>query len=445
MLTEQEQSFDEILQGVAASIDISPSKYKQAVDRYTAVGNWLEDGNYPNSAIPDVYPQGSFRFGTVVRPLKDDKEADYDIDLVCQIPILKNDAKVLKNMVGSRLKEKADYERMLDKEGRRCWTLEYAEDSDGVGFHMDILPSVPMDDNGRQVLKGRVPNADYYQHAIEITDLDKKTGKYSWLDGGSNPEGYARWFDDRKTCYPDYMGLSFRQKQAIYESTRDKNGRLIFASIDQVPESLVRTPLQQAIQILKHIRDIHFKNNPDSKPISMIITTLSARFYNNERNIFATLTNIIQQLSDFAQYIGPVFKFSENVRESQAMVNSWQRYVPIIDKPIYKLDGKWYVPNPVNPIENFADRWDDKKAQAFFEWLGKLRRDFDSALQQKDLNRLANILRPILGDKVVINAFSKYGEKTRTNREKGVLKISTSSGILGLTGEQSVRGHQFYD
>jgi hypothetical protein len=444
MLTEQEQSFDEFLQDIAESLDISPSKYKQAVDHYTAVGNWLDDGNYPRGAMPDIYPQGSFRLGTVIRPLKDDKEADYDIDLVCQIPIPKNDAKVLKQMVGDRLKEDADYEDMLDKEGRRCWTLEYAEDNDGIGFHMDILPSVPMDDNGRQILKERVPNADYYQHAIEITDLDKKTGKYSWLDGGSNPKGYAKWFDDRKICYPDYRDLSFRQKQAIYENTRDKKNRLIFASVNDVPEPLVRTPLQRAIQILKRYRDLYFKNNSDIKPISMIITTLGARFYNNEKDVFTTLNNIIRKINDFAQYIGPVFKFSENVRESQAMISSWQSYIPIIDKPIYKLNGKWYVPNPVNPAENFADRWDDKKAHAFFEWLGKLRRDFDLALQQKGLDKIANVLRPILGDRVVTNAFIKSAERKRAGLNNKAIKTTILTGILSTKGNTDNIKHTFH-
>ena len=71
-----------ILQDIAEELDIPPSKYQQAVERYTSVGKWLEGGHYPGSTgTPAIYPQGSFRLGTVVRPIRDGVETDYDIDL----------------------------------------------------------------------------------------------------------------------------------------------------------------------------------------------------------------------------------------------------------------------------------------------------------------------------------------------------------------------------
>jgi hypothetical protein len=36
----------------------------------------------------------------------------------------------------------------------------------------------------------------------------------------------------------------------------------------------VKTPLQQAVQILKRHRDMMFADDPEHKPISVIITTL---------------------------------------------------------------------------------------------------------------------------------------------------------------------------
>jgi hypothetical protein len=443
MLTEKEQQFNEILQDIATSLDISPSKYKLAIDHYEAVKKHLEGGIYPN---PDIYRQGSFRLGTVVRPFKEDKEAEYDFDLVCQIPIAKENttARKLKHMVGDSLKKDTVYEGMLDDEGRRCWTLGYAEDNDGIGFHMDILPSVPMNDIGLRVLKERVPNTEYYKYAIEITNLDKKNQIYSWLDGGSNPEGFAQWFDNIKKIHtPNYLDLSSRQKQAIFESTLDIKGRRIFEKVDDT-ELLVRTPLQQAIQILKHHRDVYFKNDSDNKPISMIITTLCARFYDREQDVFTALINIIQRVNDFAQYIEPSFKFSENVRESQAMIDSLQSYNPVIDKPIYKLNGKWWIPNPVNPAENFADRWDNEIAKAFFEWLGKLKQNFDLALQQKGLDKIANVLRIIFDKKVVTNAFIKGAERKRLGLDSKTIKTTTITGILSTKGNANNIKHTFH-
>lgn len=95
---------DTILREIAEELDIPPTKYKEAVDRYTAVGKWLEAGAYPGvHGIPHVYPQGSFRLGTVVRPIRHGLECEYDIDLVCQLnAIAGTTSAAIKHMVGQR-------------------------------------------------------------------------------------------------------------------------------------------------------------------------------------------------------------------------------------------------------------------------------------------------------------------------------------------------------
>lgn len=425
-LTEVESQFDEILEDVASSLDISPSKYRRAVDRYTAVGNHLEKGSYPEvTDLPDIYPQGSFRLGTVVRPLKDGEESDYDIDMVCQMPIAKEDttAKSLKLMVGDRLEEDPNYKRMLDEEGQRCWTLEYAEE-DNIGFHIDILPSISTDDESLLLLNERNVIDRYFKYAIDLTERDKKTRIYSWKDGGSNPEGYAKWFDDIKTCYPNYRGLSLRQRQTIFESTRDKNNKQIFASVDDVPEPLVRTPLQRAIQVLKRHRDFHFKDNPDDKPISMIITTLATLAYGNEKELYSALISIIRKLTDYK-------RLSEITHETSGLIQ--------------RIDDQWFIPNPVNPTENFADRWDSEKANAFFQWLTKVKRDFDFVLQQKGgFIEISKILSPIFGQGVIKNAFVKNAKRKRAAIDNRVIKTSAKTGILSVAGAISNPRHNFH-
>lgn len=144
------KQYNQFLEQVAADLDISPSKYQQAVERYNSVGKWLEDGDYPGlSGQLKIYVQGSFRLGTVVHPLVEGKDADYGIDLVCELPTSKpeTDPETIRSLIGDRLKENATYTRLLDKEGRRCWTLNYAE-QDNIGFHLDVLPAIP-DENYR--------------------------------------------------------------------------------------------------------------------------------------------------------------------------------------------------------------------------------------------------------------------------------------------------------
>ena len=144
-MTTDIRKYSEFLEQVASEIDIPPGKYQDAVNRYQGVGRWLEEGNYQDcTGEISIYPQGSFRLGTVVRPIRDGIEACYDIDLVCEMPLHKDRTtpQAVKSMVGDRLREHGTYKKLLDPEGRRCWTLEYAEE-DGVGFHLDVLPAVP--------------------------------------------------------------------------------------------------------------------------------------------------------------------------------------------------------------------------------------------------------------------------------------------------------------
>ena len=351
--------YSRFLENVAEDLDIPPGKYQDAVDRYQAVGGWLEEAQYPECTdLPSIYPQGSFRLGTVVRPLRDGIEADYDIDLVCELPIAKQwtDACSVKTMVGDRLRQHHRYRRLLDREGKRCWTLKYAE-QDGIGFHLDVLPSVP-DPRGP------------LDTSIAITN--RQGGVYDW--SASNPRGYGKWFDARNRAA--FEMVLMEQKRAIQARTS-----MIYASVDDVPDQLVRTTLQRSIQIMKRHRDVMFNNagNNGYAPISIIITTLAAELYLGERDLYSALTSIVSKLNDFAGLVD----------------NQWfAMRDAALANPIRRThDGKWYIANPVNPEENFADRWHEQnhaRARAFFQWTGALKEDFVDVL---GASRVATVRR----------------------------------------------------
>ena len=338
-----------ILESVIQDLDIPPSKYKVAVERYEAVGRWLEaEGSQLLNFRPQIYPQGSFRLGTVIRPLRDGKDADYDIDLVCELGIQKQTVSPqnLKHMVGERLKASETYKRMLDLEGRRCWTLEYAE-TDGVGFHLDVLPSIPEDTPGLTMLLEAGAADQFANQAIAITERVNPS-EYVWVEGGSNPRGYGLWFDSLNAAA--WVRVAPDQKRILAESHQ-----LIYASVDAVPDALVRSPLQRVIQILKRHRDMRFAGHmwEKEKPISMIITTLAALAYDGQMDIETALTGILDRIEGYAT-----------------------------SQLIQLRDGQWVIPNPVNPNENFANRWNDpgsNRAAAFFDWLAWVRQDLSIA------------------------------------------------------------------
>lgn len=362
-----ERQYAEFLTQYAEELDIPPNKYQEAVQRYESVGTWLSCDDYEGSEgkEPIVYPQGSFRLGTVTRPIRNSDEGDYDIDLVCEFQIHKpkTTPDYIKNLAGDRLKSHSTYEGMLEEEGRRCWTLNYAE-QDGIGFHLDVLPSV-------------LENDTYGDTSIAITHKDDVG--YSWTS--SNPNGYANWFEERNRGA--YLIVESVQKSSIaarYSS--------IYTSIDSVPNQLVKTPLQRAIQIMKRHRDLRFDNTDSSKyrPISMIITTLAAHLYNGEPDVYTALKNIIERLNAHAVLL-----------KGQGILDESLSRQKLIQRD---RDGIWYIANPANPAENFADRWHENnnaRAISFFTWVDQLQEDLVKILNSYDRKGVRATLVTSLG------------------------------------------------
>ncbi len=346
---------------LAESLDISDTRHAETEERYKAVGQWLgKDGSVLSSYYPLIYPQGSFNLGTVVKPF-DDRE-EYDIDLVCELDISKElvSQQQLKEMIGDRLKENVDYSRMLDKEGRRCWTLNY---SDGAQFHMDILPAVPEDVEFKKLLVSRGIPPALADNAISITDVT--TTCYDKLDNDwprSNPKGFAVWFRNRMKVRFDAL------RKSMSESIRA-------STIEEVPEYRVKTPLQMAVQILKRHRDITFVKDCNDKPVSIIITTLAAHAYNNEADIVDSLLNLLENMPNYIE-----------VR-----------------------DGISWVSNPVNPMENFADKWQEhpQREIKFKSWLRQVSEDLLRALNEGDLQKVQEKFKARFGARAVNEALAK--------------------------------------
>ena len=429
MLTQAQADINSILAHIAESLDISPTDYDRAVRSYGAVGTCLENGYdkgfYPKSAAPPaIYPQGSINLGTVVRPIRKGKEAaEFDVDLVCEIQTQPSNAstpRVIKHQAGDCLKDNGTYADKIDREGRRCWTLNYAE-SDGIGFHLDVLPCVPCPQEDHPVYPG----------AVSITHRYDGEDAYEWKPG--NPKGYGAWFRDRNVTFAKYAD---EQRQRILAELHiTPAGLLKYASIDQVPDQLVRTPLQRAIQLMKRHRDMRFSaNEANHKPISIIITTLAAYLYAGEEDVFSALSNIVEQLD----------MHSELLRSHFLPINEKTVSLKLITR---KANGEWVIPNPVNDGENFADRWHedhDARARAFFQWVRWLSEDIRNVPIGKGLSAVSSYLEPLFGERATKDAAGRWGDSLRIEREGGRLKMTSGTGILGAAGSITTKAHNFH-
>ncbi len=75
LLTESgEAQLDDLLRRICEELQLPPGRYDQAVARYEAVSGWLEsDGSALRALSPLMYPQGSMRIGTTVKPIGRDE------------------------------------------------------------------------------------------------------------------------------------------------------------------------------------------------------------------------------------------------------------------------------------------------------------------------------------------------------------------------------------
>lgn len=328
---------DKFIRALVDELEVPEEHYAQAERSYNSFGEWT---HRENSTVrkhwPEVYVQGSFRLGTAIRPISD--QGEYDIDLVCVLvglgkpELSQQDLKSLLETEVQSYKHAKSIKKPV-KEGRRCWTLEYA---DGAQFHMDILPALPNAEGQRILLEKRGLDASFAETAIAITDRDQI--EYEVITDEwprSNPKGYSEWFKSR-------MAETFERIRKELAEAETRKG--VKASVEDIPEYRVRTSLQQAVMILKRHRDDMFEENPDVKPISIIITTLAAHAYSGETEVGDALLGILERMDRYIAYDG-------------------QQHI---------------IANPTDTTENFADRWKDHpdRREAFFTWLEQARSDF---------------------------------------------------------------------
>ncbi len=282
MLSEVQHPFGEFLRHTAIALDISPELRRKAIAEYEDVGKWLDADDSPlRPYLPRIYPQGSFRLGTVIRPLTDE---DYcDIDLVCWLQIRKEHItqRELKALVGDRLKAHPTYRRIIE-ECRTCWTLKFDDD-----FRMDVLPCIPD--------TTRLPDG------ILITDKEL----FRWLP--SNPIAFAEWFKER---------MRVERERLLILANK--------ANVENVPDWDMKTPLQRAVQLCKRHRDLRCEfEDEDLKPSSIIITTLAAKAYENESDLLDAMEKIVRTMRDHIQVRDGIYWVENPVNRIENFAGGW--------------------------------------------------------------------------------------------------------------------------
>lgn len=372
------EEIDKMYNQVADELSISDSVYESSKASYEELAKYLSKNiGYK----VNIYPQGSMALGTTIKTIT--KNDDYDLDVVCEVEGDFDDPEKLKNLIGDALKNSERYIKMLDDEGKRCWTLNYSSKN----FHLDILPAT---------------SASLESTRIIITNKDENTSEYSFKS--SDPKAYANWF----------LSKQENEKKELIKRFYNSN----VDSIEPLKDYKFHTKLQKATQLLKRHRDIKYRDVSEkerkNKPISIIITTILAELYSEDISLYELIE-----------------RFANNVKK---IIN--------VD-----CNGNYVISNPINKEENFADKWIEypERKDAFFKWIKQVEFDLitNNFLIEEDKINQANYLKSIFGDTIVSNVYSSQA----INYKNSLNKYINHANVANITTEKTdtqIKGHTFY-
>lgn len=292
---------DDLLHRICVDLQLSPTDYKLAVDHYKAIGEYLHAKDSPIAKYdPDIYPQGSLRIGTTVKPRG---QQEYDLDLVCEMKGLKpencTDPISLLNDIERWLKANGIYKDKVERMNR-CVRVNYEHK-----FHLDILPACP----------------DWGSGYWCVVVPDRKAD--GWKP--SNPKGYAEWFE---------------------KIARSSEFEVYFKTIEPVPHQEMlelKPPLKRAVQLIKRDRDIEL--GYDSKAaISIVLTTLSAQNYFGQESVNETLMGILEGIVASFPKDGSILKVENPMNKEERFSERWED-----DPKLYNEFKEW--------ITEFRNDW----------------------------------------------------------------------------------------
>jgi hypothetical protein len=376
----------EVLEMVCESLELSPSQFASAKQRYEGVGACLAGSDDPVLQTIAIYLQGSTALRTTVKPIGVN---EHDVDLVGHVPDL--DVQIspaaLKKAIGDCLRGNGNYAPLLE-EMPRCWRLNYANE-----FHMDITPSIP---NPACRFGGEL-----------VPDKTVKVWK------ASNPKGYKHLFEQRAKLVP----VIRLRKNIAADSAR--------ANVESYPEAgSFKGILRRTVQIAKRHRDIMFVDDRDVAPLSVIITTLASRSYE------WCVTN-----RDYDNELDLLFDVIRHVPDTIEM---------------RRLDGRdqWFIWNETTEGENFAEKWNrsPERAEAFFTWHARFCSDLVALEAASGLDHLGDTLKSLFGSRPSNAAIDSLTERVSTARRAGNLHVAPTVGlsVRALLASTSVRANTFY-
>lgn len=325
--TSPSQGHEETLAKLVDAISLPTHLIERADQSWKSAAEWIDRVDGPLAQFdPHVTPQGSFLFGTAIRPVGD--EEAFDADGVVLLRALETHAvsqEWVKREVHLELERYRRARSMLHpvEDNRRCSTLIYQAKP---RFRIDYLPALR-----------RGPHPSFLTHTDRKCPWFEVKGKWPSITA---PMATANWLKGRMRTIDIERGVATMRRRGQPMATRDN-----------LPVRWVRSPLTDAIKLLKRHAAALYEGDPD-RPIPAITLVLAGRAYSGQDTISGSLMTILPIMRNFIEWNGEV----------------------------------GIVRNPGCPDENFADKWLEKprKQKLYLEWLARAERDFLAFMFQDD-------------------------------------------------------------
>jgi hypothetical protein len=222
---------DELLRLVAERIQLSPSKWQEACERYQTIAALLE-GAGSKLRVRDSYPQGSVRIQATIASRRGDDQ--HDIDFITELEVGRTSPEEMIDLLFHSI-DQGEGSRYHGKCTRRnrCVTIEYAD------MHLDVTPAYRAGEPWRL-------------SSIPDRRLDRQVL--------SNPEGFALWFAGmlKHAGYKHYELRAYQPAPAQ-------------APVNEKPNPLI------VLQLLKRWRNVRYVSRDERKPPSVLLACLIAQ------------------------------------------------------------------------------------------------------------------------------------------------------------------------
>jgi hypothetical protein len=383
---------DYLLADVAIRIQLSPTNYKKAVERYEAINSYLDRPDSPlHTRIEIYYPQGSMAIGsTIASNLTTDH---FDLDTIAQLLIsLHADPAEVLDLLFNALNGSPG-SRYHDKVTRnsRCVTVEYED-----GMRIDVTPMV-------RCMAAPERESVLFHHRRE-TPWDPGYRKVA------NPYGFSVWFNARTP--PE--AVFAEQYAALVKS------HVTFAEAEQEPIPDQEEPHKKsmaliALQLAKRYRNVRFDRRKVRRPPSVLLAKWVADAAGGGR--VRLIDELLYQVRRMRRVL------SEHVT---------------IGRLVHEV-------NPVCAEDVLTDRWPANQAAQvlFIEDLDHLIAQLERLHAGCPIEEMRDILSDVFGETPSTDAVKAFGEKYGNRVQRGGLYLpgsqvtSGSAALIGLTAATS--------